>query len=326
MKLLSASTGSYPRIGDRPEQQQHRQAYAQHERGEISDEEFERVQDEVTRGVIEEQVRAGLDVVTDGQVRWYDPISHFARNLEGCEINGLLRFFDTNFYFRQPVIRGKLVRRESILKRAFTFARGISKSVKPVVTGPYTLARLSINRRGDGFQPLVDEFASVISQEVRELAEAEAELIQIDEPAILKNPTDFQVFEKTVQTVVAEKGDARVALYTYFGDAMPLYQKLLKLPVDVLGLDFTYSPKLPDAIARFGCEKELGVGLIDGRNTRLEEENEVIDILKLILPAIKSKRVYLNPSCGLGDYLSREVAFKKLQNMVSIAEKARKLI
>ncbi len=326
MELLSASTGSYPRIGDRPEQQQHRQAYAQHERGEISDEEFERVQDEVTREVIEEQVRAGLDVVTDGQVRWYDPISHFARKLEGCEINGLLRFFDTNFYFRQPVIRGKLVRRESILKREFTFARGISKSVKPVVTGPYTLARLSINRRGDGFQPLVDEFASVISQEVRELAEAGAELIQIDEPAILKNPADFQVFEKAVQKVVAEKGKSRVALYTYFGDVVPLYQKLLKLPVDVLGLDCTYSPKLPEAIASFGCEKELGVGLIDGRNTRLERENEVIDVLKLILPAVKSERVYLNPSCGLGDYLPRVIAFKKLQNMVSIAEKARKLI
>lgn len=326
MELLSASTGSYPRIGDRPEQQQHRQAHARHERGEISDEEFERVQDEVTRGVIEEQVRAGLDVVTDGQVRWYDPISHFARKLEGCEINGLLRFFDTNFYFRQPIIRGKLVRRESILKREFTFARGISKSVKPVVTGPYTLARLSINRRGDGFEPLLDEFASVISQEVRELVEAGVELIQIDEPAILKNPADFQVFEKAVQKVVAEKGKSRVALYTYFGDVVPLYQKLLKLPVDVLGLGFTYSPKLPEAIAHFGCEKELGVGLIDGRNTRLEKENEVIDVLKLILPAVKSERVYLNPSCGLGDYLPRVIAFKKLQNMVSIAEKARELI
>jgi len=326
MEILSASTGSYPRIGDRPEQQRHRQAYAQHERGGISDEELEQMQDEVTREVIEEQVRTGLDVVTDGQVRWYDPISHFARKLEGCEINGLLRFFDTNFYFRQPVIRGKLVKRESILKREFTFAKEISKSVKPVVTGPYTLARLSIDRRGDGFQPLVDEFASVISQEVQELAEAGAELIQIDEPAILKNPADFQTFEKAVQKVVAKKGDARVALYTYFGDVAPIYQKLLELPVDVLGLDFTYSPKLPEAIARFGCEKELGVGLIDGRNTRLERENEVIDVLKLILPAVKSERVYLNPSCGLGDYLPRVIAFKKLQNTASIAKKARELI
>ncbi len=323
MEILTASTGSYPRIGDRPEQQRHRQAYAQHERGEIFDEEFKRVQDEVTREVIEEQLRAGLDVVTDGQVRWHDPISHFTRKLEGCEIDGLLRFFDTNFYFRQPVIKGKLVRRESISEHEFTFAKEVSsKPVKPVVTGPYTLAKLSINRRSGDFQSLVDEFAGVISQEVRELAKAGAELIQIDESAILKNLSDFQVFERAIQKVVTEKGKARVALYTYFGDAAPLYQKLLKLPMDVLGLDFTYSPKLPDTIARLGCDKDLGLGLIDGRNTKLEREKQVLDVLKLILPVIKSKRVYLNPSCGLGDYLPREIAFKKLQNMVSIAEKA----
>jgi 5-methyltetrahydropteroyltriglutamate--homocysteine methyltransferase len=223
MEILTASTGSYPRIGDRAEQQRHRQAYAQRERGEISEKEFEQVQDEITREVIEEQARSGLDIVTDGQVRWYDPISHFARGLEGCEIDGLLRFFDTNFYFRQPVIKGKIVGRELVLKREFTFANGVSlKPVKPVVTGPYTLAKLSIDRRGEGFQSLVDEFAEVIAREIKELVGAGAELIQIDEPAILKNPNDFQIFKKAIEKVVAEKNGANLALYTYFGDAAPL--------------------------------------------------------------------------------------------------------
>lgn len=327
MELLTASTGSYPRIGDRLEQQHHRQAYAKRERDEISKEEFELVQDEVTRGVIEEQVRAGLDIVTDGQVRWYDPISHIARGVEGCEINGLLRFFDTNFYFRQPVIKSKLVRRGPILKQEFTFAKRISrKPVKPVVTGPYTLAKLSINRHGGSFQSILSEFAEVVSQEVKELAGAGAGLIQIDEPAILKHQEDFQVFERAVEKVATEKNGARLALYTYFGDAAPLYEKLVKLPVDILGFDFTYSPKLQGVIARSGCDKELGLGLIDGRNTRLEKEKEVLDALKTILPAVESKRVYLNTSCGLGDYLPREIAFKKLQNMALIAKKARGLV
>ena len=327
MELLTASTGSYPRIGDRPEQQRHRQAYAQRERGEISEKEFERVQDEVTREVIEEQVRAGLDWVTDGQVRWYDPISHFARGLRGCEIDGLLRFFDTNFYFRQPVIKGKLVRRGPILKREFTFAKGVSpKPVKPVVTGPYTLAKLSINRRGGSFQSLVNEFTEVIAREVWELAGAGAELIQIDEPAILRHPNEFKILQGAIEKLAAEKGGARLALYTYFGDAAPLYGKLLRLPVDALGLDFTYGPKLPNTIARLGCDKELGLGLIDGRNTRLEGEREVLEVLKRILPTVGSERVYLNPSCGLGDYLPREIAFEKLKNMVEIAEKARELV
>lgn len=327
MEILTASAGSYPRIGDRPEEQRHRQAYAQWERGELSDEEFERVQQEVTREAIDEQVRAGLDVVTDGQVRWYDPISHFSRKLEGCEINGLLRFFDTNTYFRQPVITGRIKRIEPILEGEFIFAKGVSpKPVKPVVTGPYTLAKLSINRRSGDFAPLVNEFAEIIAQEIDALSKAGADLIQIDEPAILKSPKDFQMLEHAIEKIADEKSGARLLVHTYFGDAAPLYRKLVKLPVEVLGFDFTYSPKLPGTIGRLGCQKELGLGLIDGRNTRLESEREVLDVLKKILPNIGSKRVYLSSSCGLGEYLPREIAFKKLQNMVAIAKKARELI
>lgn len=327
MEILTASAGSYPRIGDRPEEQRHRQAYAQWERGELSDEEFERVQQEVTREAIDEQVRAGLDVVTDGQVRWYDPISHFSRKLEGCEINGLLRFFDTNTYFRQPVITGRIKRIEPILEGEFIFAKGVSpKPVKPVVTGPYTLAKLSINRRSGDFAPLVNEFAEIIAQEIDALSKAGADLIQIDEPAILKSPKDFQMLEHAIEKIADEKSGARLLVHTYFGDAAPLYRKFVKMPVEVLGFDFTYSPKLPGTIGRLGCQKELGLGLIDGRNTRLESEREVLDVLKKILPNIGSKRVYLSPSCGLGEYLPREIAFKKLQNMVAIAKKARELI
>ena len=324
MELLTSSTGSYPRIGDKPEQQKHRQGYARWERGELSDEEFERVQAEVTREVIEEQVRAGLDLITDGQVRWYDPISHFARKLSGCEVGGLLRFFDTNFYFRQPVIVGNVSWREPIVVEKFKFAKKVSKvPLKPVLTGPYTLSKYSINRRGVRFDELLREFADAISREVGELAKAGADLIQIDEPAILKNQNEFEALKTAIEKVVANKGKAKLALYTYFGDAAPLYRKFVKLPVDVIGFDFTYSPNLPNTIARLGCGKDLGLGLIDGRNTRLEGERGVLATLRKLLPNIGSEYVYLNPSCGLGEYLPRSAAFEKLKNMVSIAEKAR---
>ncbi len=323
MELLIASAGSYPRIGDRPEQQKHRQAHARWERGELSDEEFERVQAEVTREVIEEQVRAGLDRVTDGQIRWYDPISHFTRKLQGCEINGLLRFFDTNFYFRQPVVVGDVKWKEPIVKDEFMFAKEVSSApLKPVITGPYTMAKYSIDRHYDDLRGLALDYAKALSNEVRELDEAGAEEIQVDEPAILKNSDDFEILDDAIFELIKPRKDARIALYTYFGDAAPLYGKLARLPVDVLGLDFTYSPGLPEKIARLGCKKDLGLGLIDGRNTRIEGELEVLDVLERIVPNVGSERVYLNPSCGLG-YLPREVAFRKLQNMVGIAKRAR---
>ncbi len=327
MELITTSAGSYPRIGDGVERQRHRRAYAQLERGEISGEEFERVQDEVTLEVIAEQAKAGLDLVTDGQVRWYDQISHLARTLGGCKIDGLLRFFDTNFYFRQPIILSKLARKGPILLRDFQFARKISKKpVKPVTTGPYTLAKSSIIRRRASLRSIVNEFAEIIAVEVKGLARTGADMIQIDEPSILKHPEDFGTFSEAIETVASAKGNSQLALYSYFGDAEPLYGELLGLPVDALGLDFSYSPKLPQAIERLGCDKDIGLGLIDGRNTRLETHEEVLEKLKRIFPVLGGDRAYLNPSCGLGDYLPKEIAFAKLRNLVAIAKKAREMI
>lgn len=322
MGLLTASAGSYPRIGDRPEQQKYRQAYARWEKGEISDEEFARVQDEVTKEAIDEQVRAGLDLVTDGQVRWYDPISHIARGLSGCEIDGLLRFFDTNFYFRQPVVKADVRWTEPIVAGEFTFAKKVSPApVKPVITGPYTLARSSINRHYSNFDKLILDLARAVGREIEALAKAGAELIQVDEPAILKNPNDFELFRDAIEEISKYKSRARLALYTYFGDATAIYEKLQELPVDVLGLDFTYGNKLADIVASKGSSKGLGLGLIDGRNTRLEGEAEILPILKRLLPKIKNEPIYLNPSCGL-EYLPQDVAFAKLKKLVAIAKKA----
>ncbi|MEM3452245.1 MAG: hypothetical protein QW835_01285 [Candidatus Hadarchaeum sp.] len=327
MKIVATSAGSYPRIGDRPEQQRHRQAYARLERCEITTEEFEKIQDEITQEVIEEQIKAGLDLVTDGQVRWYDPISHLARAINGCRINGLLRFFDTNFYFRQPVIEGKLSRRGAVLRREFSFAKKVSKKpVKPVLTGPYTLAKLSIDRSGLGLQKIVRNFAEIIAAEVKDLKEEGAEIIQVDEPAILKHPEEFELFSEAVEIIAGEKGSSYLALYTYFGDVAPLYEKMLELPIDVIGLDFTYSPRLPQVIEEQGCDKDIGLGFIDGRNTKLERPEELLEKLQQMLPSLKGDTVYINPSCGLGDYLPREIAFQKLKVVAAVAEGMRRMI
>lgn len=322
MELLTASAGNYPRIGDAPEQQELRRAYAEHERGDLSDAKLEKVYREATREVIEEQASAGLDLVTDGQLRWYDQLSHLARGLKGCKVDGLLRFFDTNFYFRQPLVVSAVKWKRPIIREEFEFAKGeASVPVKPVLTGPYTLAKYSVDRHYDDLPALALDYARALSNEVRELGKAGAEVIQVDEPAILQNPDELGILEEVIPVLVKRKGGARVALYTYFGDVAPIYEWLTKLPVDALGLDFTYSPKLPELIARVGCELDLGLGLIDGRNTRLEDERVVLRALKKILPKVGCERVYLNPSCGL-DYLPRDVAFRKLQRVVEIAEHA----
>ena len=128
----------------------------------------------MTELAIEEQIDAGLDIVTDGQIRWYDPVSHLAGKLSGVRINSLLRFFDTNFYFRQPVVHAKLERTKPLVVEEFLFAQAKSpRPVKPVLTGPYTLARLSIEEDGKagGLESLLDGYTQALGEEIGALDE-----------------------------------------------------------------------------------------------------------------------------------------------------------
>jgi len=320
MQLILANTGSYPRIGDTPGAQRHRRAYAQRERGELSVNEWRTVEDEVTREVIAEQIAAGVELPTDGQVRWYDPVSHLARGLANVTVNGLLRYFDTNFYFRQPVVRGPIARTGSILAPEFEVARAAAapREVKPVLTGPYSLAQGSIREGGYASRDaLADAYAEIVAQEVADLARAGASLIQIDEPWLLQHPEDVDVVRRSFATLAAARGGARLACYTYFGDALPLYDDLQALPVDVLGLDFTYSPKLAVRVAEAGSAKVLGLGLVDGRNTKLETREAVFPLLDRMAGRL-GETAYLNPSCGL-EFLPRERARAKLDGMARLA-------
>ena len=342
--LHLANTGSYPRIGDGPELQILRRATASLDRGERNTADLFDAEDEMIRRAIADQLKAGLEVITDGQIRWYDPVSHLASKLANVKIAGLQRYFDTNFYFRQPVITGTPKRSDALVATDFSFARNAlghlptpknlagKLSIKPVLTGPYTLAKFSLsahtgNGSVDPFSSLEARtlaYAEALAAEVAALAQIGASLIQIDEPAIVKYPEDWQIFEKAVAKLVASRDKSAVegsrpelALYVYFHDPAPLYEKLIAVPVDIIGLDFTYNSKLADLVAAAGSPKPLGLGLVDGRNTKLEDAGDVARQIDRLLPKIQGGRAFLNPSCGL-EYLPRDRAFAKLDLLAKI--------
>ena len=320
MQILLTSAGSYPRVGETPELQQLRRALAAWERQEASSDALRAAEDALVRAALSDQIEAGLDLVTDGQIRWYDPISHLAGKLAGVEINGLLRLFDTNFYFRQPVVRGAITRREGLILSEYEFARAhSSKPIKPVLTGPYTLARSSILSNGvyRGAEALAEAYAQALAAEVEALARAGAEVIQIDEPAIVKNPADLPVLERALAALAARMGSAKLALHLSFGDPQPLYDRLQRLPVDILSLDLTYNPKLADHVAAAGSDKPLGLGLVDARNTRLENAGALAKQVERLLSRVKADSCYLLPSCGL-EYLPRDRARSKLKLLAQV--------
>src|SRR5205085_5001001 len=136
--------------------------------------------------------------------------------------------------------------------------------------------------------------------------------IQIDEPAILRSPQEFSLLKEALAPIAAAKGSSRLAFCVYFGDSSKIYKRLQGLPVDELILDFTYAgERLAEVVKTEGTQKTLGLGLVDGRNTRLEPENEIAAAAERIASSLKTDRVILCPSSGL-EYLPREKAFAKL--------------
>ena len=121
--LQTTVVGNYPKIGPGTKSPSLRAAISRYQLGRIGEEELHSIEAEVTKEVLEEQARAGVDLVTDGQVRWDDGQTYFASKVRGFELNGLIRYFDTNTYYRQPVARTRLEWREPMSVFHYRFGR-----------------------------------------------------------------------------------------------------------------------------------------------------------------------------------------------------------
>ena len=317
--------GNYPKIGANVQAPSLRTALARLEVGRIPPEEFRRILEENIREVIREQVEAGVELITDGQLGWEDGQTPFARQMEGFSINGLIRYFDTNTYYRQPVAEGPLRRKGPVVVEAWRFAQAHSPvPVKAVITGPYTLARLSQDRHFGDLRKFTLALAEILNQEALEVQQAGAPFIQFDEPAILKHPEDLPLLEEASR-VLTRGLTVKTALYTWFGSIRGLYPDLFRLPFQVFGLDFVMGRENFDLLQDFPSDRELGFGIVDARNTKMETVEQIVSALDRIRRVVPLDRLYVNPSCGL-EYLPRERAREKLARMVEGVRKAREVL
>jgi 5-methyltetrahydropteroyltriglutamate--homocysteine methyltransferase len=318
--MQTTVVGNYPKIPNRPRPARLRQAINRRDRGEITNEELARVADEVTIEVIQEQVEAGVDIITDGQIRWDDDQTYVMRALAGVEIGSLERYLDTNTYYRRPEVTGPISWRDPILVRDYLFAaENSSKPVKAIVTGPYTLAALSLDKHYGSREKLAMALAQELRNEVVALAQAGAPIIQVNDPVIVFNKEDVDIFAKAI-TRLLEGVEVETAVYTWFGSVDGILPRLLDLPVDTLGLDFVSGRDNWEAIRAVDFSKKLGAGIVDGRNTRIESLEQIEEAIRRLSEVVSTDGLYVNPSCGL-EYLPRETAFEKLKRMVEGAHK-----
>lgn len=312
MKVIAATHSNFPRVGDDPGQQKLRRAYSDLEKGKIDDSQFGEIQDQLVKELVLIQESSGCDVVTDGMIRWYDHASHIASHLTGFGINGLLRFFDTNYYYRQPVAGDDIAEGNGGLadETAFT-VKNSRRPVKGVLMGPYSLARMSQNKSKLSFEKLCLRIAEILGREIGRISSKGAAFIQIEEPAFVREPEDFQLLNESFTILARNKGKAGIILAFYFGNCTPLIDRLSEIPADMFGLDFTYSHGLTEKLRREGFPVPISFGILDGRNTKMESPETIAGELEPLVARLGFDGCHVTTSCGL-EFLPRDYAIKKL--------------
>ena len=320
MALETTLAGGYPKIGDTTEEQKLRRALHQLDKGEISEEDLQEVANQVTEEVIREQVEAGLDLVTDGLIRWDDPLTYIARKIFGYRITGLIRYFDTNTFYREPVVETRLEYAKPIAVPDYQFASAHStKPVRAVLTGPFTLAKLSRNQFYREFKQLAFDLAHIIHHEVKLLEEAGCQYVQFDEPALLRHKDEAQLFFKVYEIVLAQLSKIEKTLFLNFGSIDGIYPKILELNVELIGLELTEEHKNWEVLKQAPFTKKLMAEIVNARNTRMESEGQLIETIHRLETLVSIDQLWLSPSHNL-EFLPRQNARKKMELLARVAK------
>jgi 5-methyltetrahydropteroyltriglutamate--homocysteine methyltransferase len=262
---------------------------------------------------VKDQERAGVDIISDGQVR-ADMIGIFAANMPG---------------YRKEGGRYKVVDRIEIPYRPATvadyqFARKISKAkVKGIVTGPTTMAKSSVVDPGSPYKSnsdpeLIFDIAYAQAAEVRALAAAGAEIVQIDEP-FFSVGADLETGIRAVNIVA--KAAETPAMHVC-GDIRPIFRKLLEANVRILDHEFATSKNL-EAMDRGLIEahgKTIGFGVLDTTSDEVESVGQIEGTIRQGIAKIGKENMWIDPDCGMR-LRKEEAAFQKLSNMVEAVKR-----
>jgi len=254
----------------------------------------------VREELIARQEAAGLDRVVEGQARWDDMLAHPLAVHDSVETRGLVRYYDNNNFYRDPVVTGELTP-DGDVAAELTAASAQTDSLQAVLPGPYSLADLATDEYYGDEAAFLDAIAEFLAGEAA--AFPDVETLFLLEPSLVTNPPgeDVERVPAALDTV-ADVIDAEVVVYPYWG-ALPetTYTYVLEADVDAVGFDLVAAPEANLHNAReYGTPDDVALGVLDGQNTRVESPETVrerIDRFDRQTPAVG--RVYATTNTGL---------------------------
>lgn len=249
--------------------------------------------------------------VEDGKLSWQDIFRPIVETAENVSEGTLTRWFDNNAFFRKPLITGKMRINEEKIKNYFP---KISKNGKWKVTipSPYLFAKLSESEKD--FASTLEQTTSVIKDLIVYLDKLGVAFIQLNEPAVVYYETskkEKELFVHAISKLASTKRISQLAVHFYFGDCAPIVAELVKakVPLDAIGVDFvkTNLTSLPTVMPY-----AIIAGIIEGRNSLLEKEQNLKSFVKKLIKAKKTDVLYLTNNSDL-QFLPEKVAAKKVE-------------
>jgi 5-methyltetrahydropteroyltriglutamate--homocysteine methyltransferase len=295
----------------------------------VESEWLEQAQNDATLVTICEQERAGLDIITDGEIRRESYSNRFATALEGLDLDNPATITSrSGKQILVPRIVGPIHRTRPVLTKDVEFLRAkTNREIKVTVPGPFTMTQQAYNEHYKDEGSLALDYAAAVNAELRDLVKAGADVIQIDEPYLQPYPDKARDYGLAAMNRALEGVHCKTALHTCFGyaalvsnrpEGYPFLADLAECAVQQISIE-TAQSNLDCSILSSLPTKTIILGVIDLSTHDVESAETVAGRIRRALPYVDQQRIVVAPDCGM-KYLPRDVAFRKLQSMVKGAD------
>jgi len=286
-------------------------------------------QDDATRLAIRAQEEAGLDIVTDGEMRRESYSNRFATALEGVDIDNPGTALDRSGHPNPvPRIVGKIRRRHPVEIQDLKFLRAhTDRRIKITVPGPYTMSQQAQNDFYKSEEDAAMDYAAAVNEEIRDLFAAGADVVQIDEPYMQARPEKARQYGLKALNRALEGVKGATAVHICFGYAAVIHSRpsgysflgeLAACTCGQVSIE-TAQSNLDCSVLKSLPGKKIILGVIDLNDMTVETPEIVAARIRRALPYVRAEDVIVAPDCGM-KYLPRDVAFAKMRAMVAGAK------
>ena len=326
---MKSSIIGYPRVGANRELKFWTESYFKNE---LSKEELLKNAEELRKSQWELQKKNNIDYIPSNDFSFYDGMldtayllnvipkmykdlglneldTYFAmaRGYQGkkgdVKALAMKKWFNTNYHYMVPEIYDDTEFKLNSDKpfAEYIEAKSYGVDTKPVIIGGFTFLKLARISGTKKIEDYIDDIADVYIKILEKFNEIGTELIQIDEPILVTDLSkdDITLFKHLYDKILSHKANVKILLQTYFGDIRDIYNEVINMDFDGIGLDFIEGKKTLDLINKYGFPKDkvLFAGIINGKNIWKCNYKKALDILSKLNE--KTSNIVLNTSCSL---------------------------